>query len=72
MPSLVHQYLVWFLKARERKDAIGLFVRILSWGASTNEKVVVVMMRVILAIFIVLGGLVMAHAIGLKTWIFDN
>ena len=67
-PSVVHRY----LEARSRKDGIGRAVRIASWGAVTNEKVVVVALRVVLAIVIVLGALMMAHAIGLKTWIFDS
>lgn len=67
-PRLVRGYLA----ARSRQDATGKLVRIASWGAVTNERVVVVAVRIILAIFIVLGALVMAHAIGLKTWIFDS
>ena len=67
-PGLMRRY----LQARERTDGVGRLVRILTWGATTNEKVVVVAVRVVLAIFIVLAGLAMAHAIGLKTWIFDT
>jgi len=67
-PTLVHQY----LGARSRTDGVGRFVRVLSWGAVTNEKVVVLTLRIVLAMIIILGALMTAHAIGLKTWIFDS
>ncbi len=67
-PAFVHGY----LQARARQDVPGKALRILTWGGVTNERAVVVMLRVVLAIFIVLGALVAMHGAGLRTWIFDT